>query len=203
MTDVPSVSDVLTIIFLLLPGFVAIHIARRLGRYEFTLTDFETTTWSLFGSLPIDAAFVGVLAIFGVRLTSFSDLSNELLVPGAAALFVALALIGGGATGLVLRYTIHKGVRQGAVWDVIFGQFMKRRKGIWITVYTSDGKEYQGALAWMSQGPNIPKEILLRSPIEVFRSRDGEVQNTLEGADSIYFRDSNIDRVAFETPLGL
>lgn len=200
-SSLPDVSDLITTVFLLLPGFLSINLIKHLGKLEFTLTDLETTIWSLFGSLIVDAVFVEILLGLNVPVLSISDLQTALLMPSYAVLFLMLSLACGTFPGLILRYVIRLEILPGALWDSIYSRFRQATEKKWVIVYTSDQKEYQGALAGMSKGKNIPHELLLSEPSQLIRNDDGELVGEMDVGKELYFREDDIKRIAFAEDL--
>lgn len=200
MVSVPTLSDLVTVIYLLLPGFVSIKILKRLAILEFGLSDFDSTIWSLAGSLIIDSIFVAFLNYQGTALTSLADLQVLLIVPQYSIVFLFLAVMGGVIPGSALRLTVRRRIKPGGIWDVLYSEFGKRnarRQETLVTLFTSDHAEYVGAIKSMSKGQGVPKEIMLYKAKRIFRNGSGDIKATMEVGKEVFFKEQSIATIAF------
>jgi hypothetical protein len=91
----PSLADALIVIVLLIPGFIAFWVTKRVGKFNRPLTEFETSVWSF--------VFSAVILFIFTLVTNLSDLDKirqEFFDPKIfGVLFVITGIIGlgGGA----------------------------------------------------------------------------------------------------------
>jgi Family of unknown function (DUF6338) len=201
LADLLTVSDLIGAVFLLLPGFISINLIKHFGKLEITLSDFESTTWSLAGSLLIDLVFIVLLGYSGVQLNSIADPSTIILDPrNLIALFV-LSVASGVTIGLFIGGVLKRGVSKGAMWDVLYSRFKDLGRTPWVIVYTSDGLEYQGKLFAMSKGKDIPREIVLFEPTRLIRDEKGSLTGTMDIGKELLLKEDAISSISFDKPL--
>ena len=195
--QLPTIADITLIAFLLLPGFISIYVIRKIAVIEVELKNLELVIWSLFASLFIDSLFIYFLGL--TELRSLAMLAPLMLRPSNVLLLGALTVGLGAIIGLLIKAIFRRGVKPGGVWEVLF-ENIKRRRGvrpIWVIVYTSDGKEIQGILKWLSKGPSIPREVILGEPHEIIRNSEGDILSEIPIGKEIYIKEYNIARIAF------
>jgi len=197
VNQLPNLVDITLIAFLLLPGFISIYIIRKIAVLEIELKVLELVIWSLFASLFIDSVFVYLLGI--TNLISLSMLTPLILRQSNVVLLAALTVGSGFIIGFIIKVVFRKGIKPGSVWDVIFDSIKNRRDiaSIWVILYTSDGREIQGILKWLSKGPAIPREVIIGEPHEIVRNNEGDVVAEIPLGKEIYIKEYNIARIAF------
>jgi hypothetical protein len=94
----PSLADALIVIVLLIPGFIAFWITKRIGKFNRPLSEFETSVWSF--------VFSAVILFFFTLITNLSDLDlirQQFFYPkNFGVLFVITCIIGLGG-GLIFK----------------------------------------------------------------------------------------------------
>ena len=75
--DLPSLADVILVIVLLIPGFIALSLFRWFAILERKLSDYQLIIWSLFFSLFIYAIFS-----WHTGISSIDSMRDSMLIPG-------------------------------------------------------------------------------------------------------------------------
>ena len=108
----PSLEDIVFIIVLIVPGFFAFILFKKIGMREKQVSEFESTIWSLFASLAIYAVFGYFTGIFNL-----DSIRENILNPINIASIFALAIAFGGGFGLLVRLLFRRGFKSGACWE--------------------------------------------------------------------------------------
>ncbi len=185
----PSLEDVVFVIVLLIPGFLAFMLFKKIGIRERQVSDFESTIWSLFASLTIYAVigyFVGFLNLESIR--------ENILNPVNIASIFGLAILLGGGLGLVARLLFRRGYQAGDCWEACIKAAGK--KGSYVLVYTSNNEEYKGELV-LGGVSAAAREIVIRNPKLIARNPDLTVKTQFEIGKTIIFNESDIRRIVF------
>jgi len=190
--SLPSLGDVLFVIVLLIPGFVALSLFKWLAIYERKLSDYRLVLWSLFFSLL-------VYSIFGWRkgISDFDDIRDVLLIPENLVEILGLGVTFGVVLGLITRfYRTRKGRRvvPGDPW--LASMRVASRKGSWVIVYTKGGREYKGILHY-SGGKGERHEISIRKPKLILRDDKWKVLDEIVMGKEIFFKEEDLQRIVF------
>ncbi len=186
----PSLLDVVVVVALLLPGFVALAIMRSFAVIEKRLEEFEAIVWSLLLSLAIYALF-GIVAGF----QNFEELTARVLEPRALLLLIGLTIASGFVPGWLYVRLRHAGRRPlaGNPWDIFFQR--NQQDGRDLIVFTSDGDEFKGWAGESGKEENRTELILLQ-PRRVMRDAEGVVRAEIPYGDSMIFCADDVRRVA-------
>lgn len=187
-TALPSVSDAIVVVVLLVPGFVCFVLFRRIAVVEAVFSDFETTVWSL----GISAMMYGVFSYL-TGITDIDTLSGNFFQPLYLTTFIWIlgsGLLLAGLAGVVVRETWMRGTSLGDIWD-----WTKDLQSQWVTVYTTDGLEYRGQLFGVGFGRSR-HELLLKNPKQIVRDRNWKPALEIPRGDAMVFTEGDIRRVA-------
>lgn len=194
-----SGGDLLPALFLLVPGYVTLLLARRIVGVRESGSPIEWTLGSLALSGVIGAVFVGVHGLhsadsfvehfFAHPLRSVLEI---VLLAVLVAFILAFALIGDFVTRLAHR--VFFGNRSKPLnletWDVFMaGAFAK-----WVQVRTTTGEELKGILVSNSTREE-GKALRLAQPIHVAYAEDGELLGESPLGEELILLESTIDRV--------
>lgn len=185
----PSLADILLVVVLLVPGFVAFILFKKIGIREKQPSDFEATIWSLFVSLVIYAVFG-----FITGLSNIDVIRDNIFIPFNIALIFGLAILFGGSFGILARLLFRRGYQTGDCWEACIKS--AARQGSYVLVYTADGKEYKGEL-WLGGVSEAPKEIVLRNPKVVLRDSNWNITDEFGTGSAIFFNENDIRRIVF------
>ena len=185
----PSLADVIFVIVLLVPGFIALTIFRWLAILEKKLSEYLLVLWSLFFSLFIYAIFSWLTGI-----SDIDSIRDSILLPENLATILALGLAFGAIPGIVVRLVFRKHFVRGDCWEASMKQASK--KGCWVIVYTNDGREYKGILHY-SGGGESPREISIRRPKIVLRDDEWKVSKEVKMGKEIFFQERDVQRIVF------
>lgn len=94
----PSLADVIFVIVLLIPGFIALSLFRWFAILERKLSEYRLVLWSLVLSLFIYAMFGWYTGI-----TDIDSIRDNMLMPQNLAKILALSLTFGIVPGLIVR----------------------------------------------------------------------------------------------------
>lgn len=185
----PSLEDVVFIIVLLVPGFFAFMLFKKIGIREKQVSEFESTVWSLFASLAIYAIFGYFTGLFNL-----DSIRENILNPTNIASIFGLALVLGGGLGLAARLLFRQGYKAGDCWEACVKAAAD--KGSYVLVYTSNGEEYKGELL-LGSVAEAPKEIVIKNPKLIVRDSDWRVKTEFEIGKAMVFNESDIRRIVF------
>jgi hypothetical protein len=185
----PSLADVIFVIVLMIPGFIALSLLRWLAILERKLSEYHLVLWSLFFSLLI-------YAIFGLHtgINNIDSMRDNLLIPQNLAEILALGVAFGAVPGLFARFTFRRHFVAGDCWEASMNQASK--KGSWVIVHTQDKREYKGYLNY-SGGRDSPREISIREPKLILRDDDWNVSKEIKMGKEIFFLEKDIQRIVF------
>jgi Family of unknown function (DUF6338) len=152
----PTVADALFIIVLLIPGFIAFYITKRLGSFVSPMSEFETTVWSL--------VFSTIILFFFVTITQLSDLDKRRQYFFVPINFGILFLLTAGV-GVIGGWIFHRFRKSRTIEDswnyalMLHGKYTNKHSGpeqkdnkkLIVTVYTKDDKSFVGHLYHASE----------------------------------------------------
>jgi len=187
--SLPSLADILIVIILILPGFVAFVIFKKIGIREKRLSDFEATIWSVFLSLFIYAIFSYITGLSNIDL-----IRDNIFMPNNLLLIHGLAILIGGLGGGLARLFFRRSIKAGTCWDHCIKSAAKL--GTYVLIYTTDGNEYKGELWWAGIS-EAPKEIVLRKPKLILRDPEWNIINEIEVGPVILFNEKDVSRIVF------
>lgn len=187
----PSLADVVFVIVILLPGFLALSIFKWVAIYERKLSDYKLLLWSLFFSLVIYGIFSASTGI-----SNFDEMRDVLLLSQNLVGILGLGIISGGGPGLIVRFWQKRYGTSipGDAWQVSMRSATKN--GCWVIVHTLDKKEYKGILHYTG-GKGEPREISIRRPKLILRNDNGKVLNEIKMGSEIFFKETDLQRVVF------
>ena len=179
---------------MLVPGFVAFVIFRRIAAVEQRFSDFETTVWSLFVTLAIYSLYGALIGV-----STIDDLGTYVSQPIHLGELLALTVGGTAVIAAVIKVTFRKNVQIGDCWDIF--RLKPAAEGAWLIVYTVDGLEYKGTLHTVGWGRS-KRELVLREPKLIVRDkRNWKILDEIEYGRQMLFTEPDIRRVAFLTDL--
>jgi len=189
LLSLPSLEDIVFIIVLLVPGFFALVLFKKIGMREKQISDYESTIWSLFASL-------GIYAIFGyfTGMLNLNSVRDNILNPFNIASVFGLAIAFGGGFGLLARLMFRQRYVAGDCWETCMKAAASM--GSYVLVYTSNNEEYKGELLFGSVS-EAQKEIVLRNPKLISRDSDLRIKSELEMGRTILFNERDILRIVF------
>lgn len=203
-----SPNEVVVTLSLVVPGFLALTIARLGWGTSRKLGVFDLTTWSIFLSALIDFMFFSIVGI-GIS-PSPEDVIESLTSRDGIATYAGLVLIIGVLGAFALRLDIMRGLRSivwikskrylspTPVWDDSLRDHLEQ----WI-VLDFGGRIVQGFLLRASTGDE-PKELYILNPREVvFDDTTGEPQYFPMGSAMLIQRESVVSIRFLERPESL
>jgi len=188
----PSLSDVVFTIVLLIPGFIALILCRWIAIFEKELSDSRLVIWSLFMSLVI----YGIFGWF-TGMTNFDAIRDAMLLPQNLVAILSCSFLLGSISGLIIRVArtrFYGSIVRGDSWDASMTTASK--EGSWVIIYTTKGQEYKGALHY-SGGKGFSKEVSIRKPKQIFRDSNGNFLEQVEIGKEMLFSGDDIARIAF------
>jgi hypothetical protein len=187
----PSLADALIVIVLLIPGFIAFALMRRIAEMGQRFTDFETTIWSIFLSLVIYVPF----SLY-TGLTNFDAIRDQIFLPQSFVSLIASTLGVGVVLGVSRRH-FRKGVYVGTTWDLVV-QRIKQKGGGFVIVYTQNGSEYKGKLHYVGVGEKDgSSSLIVESPKLIRRDKEWVIIEEVEMGKEMLFTDKDVSRVLF------
>lgn len=187
----PSLVDVVTVIVLLLPGFVSLVLFKWVSIVERKFSDFETVIWSLFLSLFVYSVFSAITGINNV-----DNMRDAIFLPINLFTILGLSLIFGILPGAIVRYGLRERVVRGDCWDVCMSR-AENKKHLWAIVYTENGLEYKGRLHIYGIEGEHNRELVIEEPKLIKRDNNGKVLNEIQVGREILFLQNDIKRIAF------
>jgi len=186
----PSLTDIVVVIVLLVPGFISFTLFKRISVIEKRFSDLETTIWSLFSSLVI-IMFFGLIT----GINSIDTIRDRVFLPEHLMQIILLAILLGAIPGLIIKFTIRKGIYPGDCWELVMEKIGKR--GGYVIVYTGDGLEYKGILHYYTGRGEGKKELTIRKPKLILRGKNWNVIEEIEVGKEILFTEKDVKRVVF------
>jgi len=187
----PSLVDVVTVIVILLPGFISLVLFKWISIIERKISEFETVVWSLFLSLLIYMIFGAATGI-----SDFDSIRNAILLPSTLFMVLSLSLILGLLPGGIVRYALRKQTVRGDCWDVCMNR-ADSTNNRWVIVYTENGLEYKGRLHVYGTEGEYRRELVIEEPKLIQRTSDGKVKYEIETGKEILFLQKDIRRIVF------
>jgi len=185
-----GIADVVIVILILTPGFIALQLIKRIYIIEREFSDFETTIWSIFASFLI---YIPFGAITG--LASIDQLRLSLLSIQNIALLMVLAVIGGAAPSLILRQLFKRHMGAGNLWDHIMKKIMKSQDPVYALVYTNTGKEFYGEITHFGLAP-APRDLVIKEPELLIRDNNLKATRKNWGKE-IFFHENEVRQIVF------
>lgn len=185
----PSVADALIVVILLVPGFIAFFIIRRIGIVDRKLSDLETIIWSVFFSIIILVPFSAI-----TQLDNIDKIRDEIFIPLNTFILLAIT-VGSGFLGGIITKQFRKRYHHGGVWDNIMENYAKG--GSWITVFTKTGDEYNGQYNMASMSEEEKREIIMSKPIQIIRDNNKKKIKEMKWGEEMIFTEGDIARVLF------
>lgn len=185
----PSLDDVVFVLVLLMPGFISLTLFRRILALEKKISEFELVIWSVLFSLLI-------YAVYGWYngMTDVNVIKNNILQPERLVAVLGLSLVIGVVPSVIMKRLFRRNVFCGQIWNTCMRSASK--EGSWVTVFTSDGKEYKGSLHY-SGGEGSPNEITIRKPKLILRDSKGYLEEEVDIGQEVLFNQEDIKRIVF------
>jgi hypothetical protein len=201
MSSIPKLEDILTAIFLLIPGFISFVIARKLASVETKFSDFEITVISIFLSLVNYVPFRLLINAENMEDIRRAILEDPLKLGQLIIITTVIGLTVGGLFKLIFRQSKSAGT----LWNLILSRAGRLgrldKKGVWVIVVTEKG-EYAGQLVAFGQSKETEeREILIRKPALIKRGTSGASISSVEQLDEkttyMLFTSQEIKEVIF------
>ncbi len=192
MSALPVSSDLFFIMLLILPGYFSLQIFRWLAYFKRKLSDAEI----LYSSLTF-SIFIYIILGYFFQVNEFEAIKAKILVPQKSLILVSITILLGLIPGLIIRIIRrYQGYIPGDSWNAVMEKAGRLKTGSWLTVYTNDGKEYNGLLHFYVVKEER-RELSIRKPMMIIRDCDYNVTYELEIGKELYFRENDINRIAF------
>jgi len=186
--SLPSLTGVLTVAFLVVPGFFSFLIVRNLvpsKRKKFS--DYETTIFSLIYALPILATYFLISKTGGL-----DSLTSELFQVWNLALLFGLAVFYGVVPGIIAKIVIGGNQVVGECWDE-FGKGLGDSADI--LVFTKDGREYKGWIK-LYDCTEDRYELIIGDPEFILRDDKWKVLQEIKMGSEMLFTQKDILRIS-------
>jgi hypothetical protein len=186
----PSFADILLTVILLVPGFAALLITKKIAVIESKFSDFENTVISLMLSLIILIPFTSITG-----LTEIEKIRSNIFNPWNLVLLLALTPLAGFALGAVLKLTVRKSTVAGNLWNSALDLMTE---GTYVLIHTTDGKEYRGSVKYYTPGINEERELIVLEPYLIIRNALTDVITVEKSmGKGILFLKDDIKRIVF------
>jgi len=183
----PSLGDVIIVVILLVPGFFALSIIRKMGFFFQNTTELETVIWSVFLTIIILIPFTALTGF-----TNFDTIRDEFFKSYNFAIIFASTLAVGFVTGFILK-RLRKNYLLGDPWEVIMKRYTKPS---WIIVHTRSGEEYMGKFRAAGVATDR-RELIMSKPVQIFRDEKGDFLQDMEIGKEVVFTEEDVARVFF------
>ena len=188
----PSLADALVVVVLLVPGFVAFFIARKLSAMTRKFSDLEITIWSIFLSL---VGYVPFSLTTG--LNTIDSIRDSVLIPANFVILIGYNVLVGIALGYSLKRWRGGAIVSGEVWDHAMREVIKIG-GAYAMVYTDNNLEYKGMMNYAglcTEGEQ--REVILSNPKLILRDKDWNVLDEVEMGKEVLFTEKDVRRILF------
>ena len=186
----PSLADILLVVVLLVPGFIAFIIFKKIAIRHAKLSDLEITIYSLLCSLMIYVVFGFITGV-----TNIDEIRDNIFIPQNLFLILAFAVVPGIGIGYLARVLFRRGISEGDCWEKCFAA--TRKCGSHALIYTTDGKEYKGVVCIAGIGEDSPKEVVLNNPKLILRDKNFRILSEIINGKVMLFKESDVRRVVF------
>jgi hypothetical protein len=188
---IPSLLDVVTVVVILLPGFISFVLFKWISIIERKFSEFEMIVWSLFMSLIIYALFSSITGI-----NNIDSIRDSIFMPINLTIVMSLSLLFGIVPSLVTRVLFRERVTRGDCWDTCMRN-MEKMKHYWVIVHTEKGLEYKGRThVYGTEGENN-RELVIEEPKLIIRDDEGKVIKELPMGAEILFLQNDIKHIVF------
>ena len=188
----PSLTGVLTVAVLVVPGFYAFLIVKNLvpsKRKKFS--DYETTIYSLLYALPILATYFLITGISGI-----DNLIDDVFQVWNLVILFGLATFWGFVPALMARIVIGREYVMGECWDEFGARLCE---GAYVMVYTDDGCEYKGWIHFYDKTED-KQELIIGDPKLILRDKNWKVLKEIKMGHEMLFTQKDIRRVVSLKP---
>jgi Family of unknown function (DUF6338) len=191
-TTLPSLADVLVVIALIVPGFLAFQCWKEFSLIQKDFSDLETIVWSLIASLLINIPFISI-----TKFDNIDKMTQGIMFSPKNLLILLTISISLGAIGaLAGRYGLAPILPANDCWTHKMNQIVK--KGSYVLIYTKDGKEYYGYLKYIgTAGVPHARDLLLGEPRLITRKTDWKIESQKNMGEDIFFPEQDIGRIVF------
>ena len=187
----PSIIDVVTVIVLLLPGFISFVLFKWVSIVERKFSEFEMIVWSLFMSLFIYAVFSFITGI-----NNIDSIRDSIFMPTNLAILMTLSLLFGIIPSGVTRLFLRQRVVRGDCWNVCMSR-MERQQHYWVIIHTEKGLEYKGRThVYGTEGENN-RELVIEEPKLIIRDKNGKVLEEKPMGAEILFLQNDVRHIVF------
>lgn len=190
--SLPSLTGVITVAVLIVPGFYAFLVVKKLvPSKQKKFSDYEMTIYSLMYALPILATYCLATGTNGI-----DDLATGIFNVYNLALLFGLALFWGLSSGLFARLVVGRNQVISECWD----EFGKRLgDGSYVLVYTEDGREYKGWICFYDHSEG-KYELIIGDPKLILRDKNWKVLKEIKTGQEMLFTQKDIRRIASLKP---
>lgn len=185
-----TISDLVVVIELILPGYVSFILFRQLGEWDLTISDTQIVYVSLllsFVDLVPTALYEGI--------AGFSQIGDTSLTPTFVAPLFLTAIAVGVLLGLLSKSPfLTKRISRsyaGTAWR----KFITPYVGFYVHLLTQGGKEYYGYVKDATVGDDEPREISIRDVEVLVRDKDGAIASRREFADNLFVPSSEVESI--------
>ena len=187
----PSLADVLVVMILVVPGFVAVKIFARITAFDRKLSDFDTTVYSLGTSLAIYVPFILITG-----LDNIDKIRDSILLPCNLGLIVGLSVGTGGLTGIAVKLLFRRKFKWGDVWHRSVVEIQKRLLPPFFVIVHTDKQEIVGQLLSAGTGEQ-PKDLLIFQPKLIIRNPDFSVKEQMDLGSDLFIPEDSIRSIVF------
>lgn len=187
--SIPSLADAILVFVLLVPGFIAFWLARKVGLFGSKATDFNVTIWSF--------CFSGIILFPFTLITGLTDLDKireHFFDPVNYSLLFALTAAIGIGFGAIYKKLFSQNRVTGDPWIIAVNHYALT--GSWVKIITKTGEEYTGKYRYASE-EDEERSMLINEPSQVIRDKDGTIISTYEIGKELLFTEGDIARVFF------
>ena len=188
MADIFSLTEILIVIFFIVPGFVSLSIIRHIGLFENELTDKELIIWSILFSLVIYSIFA---LKFGI--SNFDSLPQSVFGWEQTVWIIGLAVGLGFGVGGFIRHTFRRGTHRGKIWDYIVKHIPDLEKYPKVRIVL-EKQEYEGILFFWGKD-FTPRDILILNPY-LITMKNGKEEKILQSKE-LFVPESSIVSIHF------
>lgn len=190
----PSLTDALFIIFLLVPGFLSFQIFNTLTKNISRRTQFEETLWTLVFTTGI--YLVSLFLLVNLRGVTFNSPEDSI---GILLSSQGLPTILGVMFSIPIFLTLFQSATRSRLinadtWNKFIYDLSRVKLGSAVTIITRDGSEYKGFLKTAGFG-NESKEVLLSHPVQILRNKKMKVVTEFSPGEELYFHSNDIARI--------
>ena len=203
MAGLPELQDIFVVIVLLVPGFMALILAKKIAVVDTKFSDFENTAISIFLSIVILIPFSSLS-----KIQDYTTVKDKLITdPNSLLILSIITLVTGLALGALFKLIFRRAISGDVLWNNLL-KILRKSNNRRVDIITDGNETFRGYLTYASESTdnNDKIRIVVESPKKIIidpftlNPKEEEIDDKDTNL-SIMFNEDNIKRIIFHTSL--